>query len=60
MYVGGRVLLGLQFGAYNDPFRVYPSLALAPEVLRFVSGDSCAVLFDFPCLLIGLACLRGA
>lgn len=47
-------------GEYNDPFRLYfvsQSSSLAP---RKCSEDSCAARLASPCLLIGLACLRGA
>ena len=61
--IGCCVILKVFPGEYNGPFRVHPvprSSSLAPEVLHFVWEDSCTALFVFPCLLIGLACLRGA
>ena len=50
-------------GEYNGLFRVHPaprSSSLAPEVLHFVRRTAALLCLSSPCLLISLACLRGA
>lgn len=70
---GGGVLLGLQLGAvwtwrlFWERTMIHLGCTSCPSPRHWprkcsilFSEDSCAALFVFPCLLIGLACLRGA
>ncbi len=61
--IGCCVILKVFLGEHNGPFRVHPGpsvLLAGPGSASFCLEDSCTALFVFPCLLIGLACLRGA